>query len=85
MRIKIRLKLWRKGKLVLDTTRRKKTQVLLQLKRVFHDRSHIRVTYIGGDWNESEHQSDLSLKEALVSYTEKSLLDFVEATISGQK
>ena len=75
IRLKIRLKLYKDGQLVLDTTRRKKSQTLLQLDRVFHDKAYIRVDYPCGGWNDSYHSSDESLKATLSAFTEKSLID----------
>jgi hypothetical protein len=84
IRMKMRLKLWENNKLVLDTTRRRKSQILLQLERVSHHRSYIMVTYPCGDHNDSFHDSDESLKVAMSAYLEKSLLDYL-ADESGQK
>jgi hypothetical protein len=75
IRLKIRLKLYENGRLVLDTTRRKKSQIMLQLERVFHDKSYIQVSYPCGGWNDSCHSSDELLKAALSAYTEKSMID----------
>ena len=77
LRLKMRLKLYQNGKLALDTTRHKKSQLVLQLRRVSHDSSYIYVEYTKGRWNDSAHQSDDSLMKALTNYTEKSLVDFV--------
>lgn len=72
----MRLKLFRNDDLVSDTTKQKKSRICLQLERVFHDKSYIRVDYPCG-WNDSDHLTDDSLKRALSSYTEKSLIDFL--------
>ncbi|MEI8061443.1 MAG: hypothetical protein WCG99_04095 [Candidatus Berkelbacteria bacterium] len=82
IRVKTRLKLFRNGKLVLDCTKRKNSQILLQLEHVPHDKSYVRVDYPGVGWNDSFHENDESLKMALSSYLEKSLLDF--AGIKGE-
>jgi len=72
----MRLVLYRNGEKVLDATKRKKSQIMLELERVSHDKAYIRVDYPGG-CNDSEHATDESLKKALSAYTEKSLLDFL--------
>lgn len=83
LRIKTRLKMWQNDKLVLDTTRHRKSQILLQLERAIHNRSYICVSYDRYFANESEHSDDSQLRRALSAYTEKPLLDFVNATESS--
>lgn len=72
----MRLILFKNGKVVKDTTRRKKIKIMRIAERVPHDKSHLRVDY-GIGCNESTHNDDESLKKALESYTEKSMVDFV--------
>ena len=82
LRIKIRLKLWNKGKLVLSTTKLKKSAIYAELKRVIHDSSYIRVLYAPGFWNDGEYDTDEKLLNALSAFTEKSLTD--EFNIGGK-
>ena len=72
--LKIRLKLWENGRMVLDTTRRKKSQILLQLERVPHDRAYLRVDYSCGEFNDAEYFYDEAVKKALADFTSQTLL-----------
>ena len=78
LRIKMHMKLYKNGQKVLDVTKQKKSSIYACLERVSHDRSYIRVFYLGNGWNDSEHYSDKSLKSALATYTEKPLLNFIQ-------
>jgi len=74
LHLKIRLKLWLDGKMVLDTSRRKKSQILLQLERVPHDQGYIKVSYSSGEVNEAEYYHDSAIKKALSDFTSKELI-----------
>lgn len=75
--LKMRLKLFKNGEMVYDTTLRIKRKILPQLERVPHDKSYICVTYPDGNINDSNHFDDESLKKALNDYTAQSQVDFV--------
>lgn len=75
LRISIHLKLWNKGKLVLSTRKQKKSQILLELNSVTHDKGYIKVTYQPGFHNNGYYDTDEKLLSALSAFTEKSLTD----------
>lgn len=78
----MRLKLYKNGQMILDVTKRKKSQILLQLERISHDMGCIKVQYENG-CNESAHISDDSLKNALSAYLEKHTLEFCQGKKGG--
>ena len=74
LRLKMRLKLFSNGKLILATTRHRKTQIRAILERVSHQSAYLYVEYVPGFWNDSFHKTDESLIKALNYYTEKALV-----------
>ena len=77
--VKIRLTLFKNGKVVRETTRRKKIKIIRIAERISHDKSHLKVDY-GIGCNESIHYGIESLKKALNSYTEKAMIEFIGGT-----
>jgi len=75
LRIGMRLKLWNGGKLVLDTTKRIKNQIIVSLSTPPHDRGYIKVIYAPGFWNDGYYNDDKKLLAALSVFTEKTLTD----------
>jgi len=80
LRIKMRIKLWKKGKTIVDAFRTKKSTIWSDSERVIWDRGYILVDYGNGFINDSYHTTKESLLNALTAYTEKPLLDYVERT-----
>ena len=75
LRIPIRVKLKKDGRVVSDSTFYKRSAVRAVAERVPHDTGYIKVTYAKGFINDGEYQNDRDLFHALAAFTEKSLTD----------
>lgn len=53
----------------------KKTQILARTKANKWDKAYIRVTYLEGYWNDSDHFSQASLEDALNVYLEIKMIN----------
>lgn len=77
VRVSIRLKLWKDGKLVVDTRKRIKARILSFAQVHLWDRAYLKVTYDrkNGYYNDGYYSTYEDLKAVLAAFTEKSLLD----------
>lgn len=80
-RLPMTLKLWRNGRLVNQSVCMKKTQILARIKGNKWDKAYIRVTYSSGYWNDSKHNTQASLENALSTYLEMKMINHA---IGGQ-
>lgn len=79
-RLKYFVKCWDKdGGVVVDCFKQIKSKVVDLLCSVKWHKAYIKVQYEKDLWNDSDHYSIESAKDALDKYTEKQLLDFIEA------
>ncbi len=77
LRIPMTLKLYRNGEEVFSSVLLKKSQVFSRAEANLWDKAYLKVSYGHVGFNDGYHKDIASLKKALSSYTEKSLLDFV--------
>ena len=74
------LKVFKNDRLIASATKQKKTQIFRAIERISFAKSKIiaiiRVNY-GIGVNESEHTNKRGLLNALHTYTEKKLTDFI--------
>lgn len=71
------LKLYRNGNKVFSSVLLKKSQIFARTEAILWDKAYLKVSYGAVGYNDSYHLDSASLKKALLSYTEESLLKFV--------
>jgi len=80
LRIGTTLQVYKNDQMISSTTKQKKSQIFRAIEAISFTESKIkafiRVSY-GIGCNESEHCSKESLYNALQTYTEKKLIDFI--------
>lgn len=78
--LKIRLKLFKKSKMVLDTTFRVINRFHSLLVRHNFDLAYIKVTYLPTVFNDGEYTNKKELIKAFRDFTEKDLIDSTYST-----
>lgn len=77
-RLKYSVKCWNKsGEVVVDGFKQIKSKVVDLLCSSQWQKAYIKVVYTKDLWNDSEHKTLESAINALNTYTEKQLLDFI--------
>lgn len=76
-RVRITLRLYKKGKLVYRTDSSKKMIIFNRIASAVWDKGFIRVVYGKGMENACDFRDLSTFKKALSSYTETSLLNYI--------
>lgn len=83
LRLKIKVKLYKKRKMVFKSTYRKKSSFMLSLMNNSWDKAYFCVYYDKGFSNAGIYNSRKDCLEALSAFTEISLIDYVLGNSGG--
>ena len=75
IRLRMTLKLWNNGELVLSTRKQIKDRIIALAQVAMWDKAYLKVSYSPNDINEIDCYCLDRLKHALSAFTEKGLLD----------
>lgn len=75
--IKYHIKLWKDGKLIVDTYSRKKRKIQYTIREIKFSRAYLRVIYKPKLYNDGYFTCYRLLNRALSSFTEKSLVKYI--------
>jgi len=78
LRIPIRLKLYKKGKMTLSTTVHQKSRIMSRVVPKSWEKAYLKVSYGGGHYNDGVYTKMKDFKQAFHAFTDKRLLDYLE-------
>ena len=76
-KLSIHVRLWHRGKLILNTARQTRARILASIQGKIFDNAYLRVSQAGELLNDGDYYDLATLKQAIIAFTETSLIEFI--------